>query len=92
MIPLKKLFEIQEFALSNAFDVKISPDETGNIEKMCIEFGDRELEYRACNDSITVKDIRFDGNYENFVAEMNLLRIIEMIAKMLQENIVSEGE
>lgn len=90
MLPLSKLIEIQDFALHNGFDVQIIPDDDVITFSMKIEYGDREIKYRGCDDAVIITDIMFSGNFESFVAEMNLLRIIEKIGVMIYEALGKE--
>lgn len=85
MIPLNKLIEIQDFALHNGFDVKIIPDDDATTFSMKIEYGEITIEYRGCDDGLFIEDVNFSGNYESFVAQMNLLRVVETICRMINK-------
>lgn len=85
MIPLNKLFEIAEFALTNKFEVEFRSYEDNDNIDMKISFGDRDLTYRSSDDAVLVEDIYYNGNFSNFEAEMNLLNVFRKIGQMITE-------
>ena len=86
MKTIKDFIEVQEFAISNGFTIRISSNDAGEIDTIVIEYGDHELQYRVSDGGIFIADIKFNGNFEDFVAELNLLRVIEKIGNMLKES------
>jgi len=90
MKTIKDFIEVQEFAISNGFTIQISSNDAGEIDTIVIEYGDRELQYRVSDGGIFIADIKFNGNFEDFVAELNLLRVIEKIGNMLKESMNKE--
>jgi hypothetical protein len=85
MIPLKKLFEIADFALANKFEVEFrSYEDNGNID-MKLSYGDQVISYRAIDNAVFVEDIHFNGNFEYFEAELNLLNVFLKIGKMIED-------
>ena len=86
MKTLKDFIEVQEFAISNGFNVRISSNDVGEIDTIIIEYGDRELQYRVSDGGIFIADIIFSGNFEGFIAELNLLRVFGEIGNMLKES------
>ena len=86
MKTIKDFIEVQEFAISNGFSIRISSNDAGEIDTIVFEYGDRELQYRVSGGSMFITDITFNGNFEDFIAEINLLRVIEKIGNMLKES------
>ena len=92
MISEKAYSKIKEFSNANGFYCSKFFDDGGHTIGIRARYGDREVVYSKEDNAIYIENINVNGNFESFVSEMNLLRVMEMIGNMLQEAIAEACE